>query len=113
MSHRPGLQFGHQAGTLKQGPNTATEYLTQTPPTNAVPAPWTISIDEAAGTVGVSFGRIANLGFLVETSPDLANWSLWNVPDNTLWFSASNLLDTIAGPLTGTNQFFRVKLVEP
>jgi glucose/arabinose dehydrogenase len=95
------------------GANNYYEYLTQTSPTNAVPAPWTISIDEAAGTVGVSFERIANLGFLVETSPDFANWSLWNVPDNTLWFSASNFLDTIAGPLSGTNQFFRVRLVQP
>jgi len=96
------------------GANNYYEYLTQTSPTNAVPAPWVISIDEAAGTVGVSFDRIANLGFLVETSPDFATWSLWNVPDNTLWFSASNFLDTITGPLSGeTSRFFRVKLVEP
>ncbi len=95
------------------GANNYYEYLTQTSPTNAVPAPWTIAIDETAGTVGVSFQRLANLGFLVESSPDFANWNLWDVPDNTLWFSASNFVDTITGPLTSTNQFFRVKLVEP
>jgi hypothetical protein len=96
------------------GANNYYEYLTQTSPTNAVPAPWTIAIDEAAGTVSLNFPRIANLGFLVETSPDFANWSLWNVPDNTLWFSASNFMDSITGPLVGgTNQFFRVSIHEP
>jgi glucose/arabinose dehydrogenase len=95
------------------GANNYYEYLTQTSPTNTVPAPWTIAIDEAVGMVGVSFERVANLGFLVETSPDFANWSLWNVPDNTLWFSASNFVDTISGPLISTNQFFRVRIYEP
>jgi mono/diheme cytochrome c family protein len=96
------------------GANNYYEYLTQTSPTNAVPAPWTIAIDEAAGTVGVSFTRVANLGFLVETSPDFANWSVWDVPENALWFSAANFPDTITGPLTGeTNRFFRMRLVAP
>lgn len=96
------------------GANNYYEYLTQTSPTNAVPAPWTIAIDESAGTVGVSFTRVANLGFLVESSSDFANWNLWDVPENTLWFSAANFVDTIAGPLTGeTNRFFRVRILEP
>jgi hypothetical protein len=96
------------------GANNYYEYLTQTSPTNAVPAPWTISIDKSAGTVGVSFQRIANLGFLVETSTDFTNWSLWNVPDNALWFSASNFVDTVSGPLTTeTNHYYRVKIYEP
>lgn len=94
--------------------NNYYEYLTQTSPTNSVPAPWTISIDESAGTVGVSFQRIANLGFLVETSTDFTNWSLWNVPDNALWFSASNFLDTVSGPWTSElNRYYRVRIYEP
>jgi len=98
----------------QDGANNYYEYLTQTSPTNAVPPPWTISIDENAGTVGVSFQRIANLGFLVETSTDFTNWSLWNVPANVLWFSASNFVNTVTGPLGGeTNRFYRVQIYEP
>ena len=96
------------------GANNYYEYVTQTSPTNAVPAPWTIAIDETTGTVSVNFQRLANLGFLVETSPDFANWNVWNVPANTLWFSASNFTDSVSGPLgTDTNRFFRMKLVTP
>lgn len=96
------------------GANNYYEYLTQTSPTNSLPAPWTIAIDEAAGTVSVSFQRIANLGFLVETSTDFSNWSAWNVPDNVLWFSAANFADIVTGPLIGeTNRYFRVKIIEP
>lgn len=96
------------------GANNYYEYVTQTPPTNAAPAPWTIAIDQAAGTVTVSFKRIANLGFLVEASPDFANWNTWNVPGNTLRFASSNFVDSVSGPLLGeTNHFFRMKLVAP
>ena len=96
------------------GANNYYEYLTQTSPTNAVPAPWIISINKAAGTVGVNFQRIANLGFLVETSTDFTNWSSWNVPNNSLRFSASNFLDTVSGPWVGeTNRFYRVRIYEP
>jgi glucose/arabinose dehydrogenase/mono/diheme cytochrome c family protein len=95
------------------GANNYYEYVTQTSPTNAVPAPWTISIDEAAGTVGVSFQRLANLGFLVETSTDFSSWELWDVPENILWFSATSFPDLITGPLAGPNRYYRVRLVEP
>lgn len=96
------------------GANNYYEYLTQTSPTNAVPAPWTIAMDEAAGTVNVSFQRIANLGFVVETSTNLMQWAVWDVPGNTLWFSASNFVDTVTGPLTDeTSRHFRVRIYAP
>jgi hypothetical protein len=94
--------------------NNYYEYLTHTSPTNALPAPWTIALDETAGTVSVSFQRIANLGFRVETSTDFSDWSAWNVPANVLWFSATNFTDTVTGPLLGaTHRYFRVKIIEP
>ena len=94
--------------------NNYYEYLTKTSPTNALPAPWAISINKAAGTVGVSFQRIANLGFLVETSTNFSNWSVWDVPGNTLWFSASNFANTVTGPWTSeVNRFYRVRIYEP
>jgi hypothetical protein len=42
------------------------------------------------------------------------NWSLWDVPDNALWFSAATFADVITGPFAAeTNRYFRVKLIEP
>jgi hypothetical protein len=96
------------------GANNRYEYLTQTSPLNPVPPPWTISIDEAAGTVGISFHRIANLGFVVETSSNFTTWIDWDVPDNVLWFSAGSFIDTITGPLNAeTNRYFRVRWSNP
>ena len=90
------------------------EYLTQTPPTNAVPSPWGIGIAKNGTNANILFPRLANRGFVVETSETPGNWSPWNVPGNVLWFSASNFSDAVTGPLTlNTNRFFRVKIYEP
>ena len=90
------------------------EFLTRTSPLTNTPPPWAITIDETAGTVGVNFLRLANLGFLVETSTDFANWSAWEVSGNQLFFGASNQLTTVTGPVASeTNRFFRVKIFEP
>ena len=90
------------------------EYLTQTSPLTNVPPPWGIGISRSGTNVNILFPRLANRGFVVETSETLGNWSPWNVPGNVLWFSASNFSDAITGPLTtSTNHFFRVKVYEP
>jgi len=96
------------------GANNYYEYLTQSSPLTNAPPPWTITMNRAAGTVGVSFLRVANLGFVVETSPDFKNWVPWDVPGNRLWYSATSYMDTITGPLTSeTNRFYRVHIYEP
>jgi len=97
------------------GANNYYEWLTQTPPLSNAPPPWTVSIDESAGTVSVNFLRVANLGFVVETGDSLSNWETWDVPGNQLWFSASSFMDSVTGPFdpAGTNRFFRVRIVEP
>ncbi|MEY4385170.1 MAG: hypothetical protein RLY20_453 [Verrucomicrobiota bacterium] len=96
------------------GANNYYEYLTKSSPLTNAPAPWTVAINKSASTVTVSFQRIANLGFVVETSPDnLSNWAPWDVTGNTLWFSASNFTDSVSGPWDGMNRFHRVKIVEP
>ena len=90
------------------------EFLTRTSPRTNAPPPWTITIAEAAGTVGVNFLRLASLGFLVETSTGFEKWSAWDVPGNQLFFGASDQLATVTGPLASeTNRFFRVKILEP
>ena len=90
------------------------EYMTYTSPVVSN-APWRISISQSGTNANVLFPRLANRGFVVETSDRLpGNWSSWNVPGNVLWFSATSFADTIAGPLNrATNQFFRVKIYEP
>jgi hypothetical protein len=94
--------------------NNYYEFLTHTSPLTNVPPPWKVSIDRDAGTVGVSFLRVANLGFVVQTSTDFTNWTPWDVPANRLWFSASNFFDTVVGPLTSEkNRFYRVRIYEP
>lgn len=96
--------------------NNYYEWLTKTPPLTNAPPPWSIvSINENSSTVSVSFLRIANLGFVVETSNPLGNWVPWDVPDNQLWFSASTFVDTVTGPLIPgeTNRYFRVRIVQP
>jgi glucose/arabinose dehydrogenase/mono/diheme cytochrome c family protein len=97
------------------GANNYYEWITQTPPLTNVPPPWSVAIDQFAGTVSVSFPRVANLGFVVETGNTLGNWAAWDVPDNQLWFSASDFEDTVTGPFnpTETNRFFRVQIVTP
>ena len=64
--------------------------------------------------MGVSFVRVANLGFVVQTSTNFVNWVPWDVPDNRLWYSTSNFADMVTGPLTTeTNRFYRVQILEP
>jgi len=112
-TNAPGAAAGQDPDA--DGANNYYEYLTQTSPLTNAPPPWTVSIDKSSATVAVSFQRVANLGFVVETSPDFANWNGWDVPGNTLWFSASNFVDTVTGPWVSgqTNRFFRVQIYEP
>jgi glucose/arabinose dehydrogenase/mono/diheme cytochrome c family protein len=96
------------------GANNYYEFLTQTPPlSNSVP--WSITIDRAGSNVNVSFLRLANVGFAVETSDNFADWSLWDGNPNPLGFGASNQWVSLSGLLnrTETNRFFRVKLTAP
>ncbi len=96
------------------GANNYYEYLTQTSPLTNNPPPWKISISVANTNLDVNFLRLANRGFIVESSTNLSNWSAWNVPGNLLWYSASNFPDAITGTMTfNTNQFFRVKIYAP
>jgi glucose/arabinose dehydrogenase len=96
------------------GANNYYEFLTQTSPISNSP-PWTITFDADASSAAVSFLRIANMGFLVYTSTNFTDWTVWDVPANRLWYSASNFIDTISGPVTAgeANRFFRVQIIPP
>jgi mono/diheme cytochrome c family protein len=94
------------------GANNYYEFLTMTSPVtnNGV---WGIDVSTAGTNVSVNFLQLANRGFVVESSPNLFNWAPWNVPGNQLFFGASNQPVSIPGPLLQTNQFFRVRILEP
>ena len=57
------------------------------------------------------FSIPANRSFQIETSPDLATWSLWNVPGNSGLPQPGGPV-SITAPLTGGQQFFRLRLWE-
>src|SRR6185503_10530901 len=96
------------------GVNNYYEFLTKTDPLAATP-PWDIDISTTGGNANVSFLRLANRGFLVESSGNLRDWSPWDVIGNSVLFGAADVPITISGPLLQgqTNQFFRVKIIEP
>ncbi len=62
------------------------------------------------GSVNIQFLHPAGRSALVETSVDLANWSPWNVPNNTPTFPANTTLRTLSGPPAANSQFFRLRL---
>jgi hypothetical protein len=74
---------------------------------------WTIGVSTAGNNVNVNFLRLANRGFLVQSSPDLSSWTTWDVPGNQLIFGETNQPVSISGPLLPTSQYFRVRIFEP
>ncbi len=61
--------------------------------------------------VTFSFAAPANRSAFVDTSSDLINWSLWDVPGNNgIPLPGGNVM--LTGPMLGTKQFFRLRLQE-
>jgi hypothetical protein len=94
------------------GANNFYEYLTMTSPlaNNGV---WNIGVSATATNVNVYYLRLANRGFLVQSSPDLSSWTTWDVPGNQIIFGETNQWVNISGPLLPTSQYFRVRIFEP
>jgi len=94
------------------GGNNYYEFLTMTSPvTNS--GLWKIDVSTAGTNVSVNLLRLANRGFVIESSGNLFNWAPWDVPGNQLFFGASTQPTSVVGPLLPTNQFFRVRIFEP
>ena len=66
-------------------------------------------LTNSGGSVQLGVAIPVNVSFQVETSTDLTNWSLWDVPGNGGLAQSGNLV-TLAGTAAGPRQFFRVQL---
>ena len=68
-------------------------------------------LDPDAGLIAVAFDIPANRSFRVETSTDLATWTLWDVPGNDGLPRPAGRV-TLTGPLETPRHFFRLRLSE-
>ena len=67
------------------------------------------AVASAGGSVTLGVTVPANVSFQVETSSDMAAWSLWDVSGNGGLPSNGSLV-TLSGARTASRQFFRVRL---
>jgi hypothetical protein len=92
------------------------EYLTHTVPTNSTDA-WQISVALNGALAAINFPQIANRGFEVQATTNLADASSWaplNVPANAPFYPASNRVGTVAEPAASSAPtFYRVRVFEP
>ena len=86
------------------------EFLASTNPRNS--ASFLLPQITAAGpNLTLGFNVPANRSFQIETSADLATWSLWNVPGNQGLPQPGGAV-SITAPGAGPQQFFRLRLWE-
>lgn len=90
------------------------EYLLGTNPKDAGNF-WSISAANANGFVEIQFEQIANRGFEVQVSTNLfpAVWNPLDVPENRLFFSATNFPASVPDLIEGESRFYRVRVFEP
>jgi glucose/arabinose dehydrogenase len=93
------------------GETNALEFLRRTSPLVAQP-PLALGIESNAGLLSLTFDQPAGRGALIETSADLHNWSLWDVPGNQLSFPAASTPRVFAAPQDLPSRFLRLRLSE-
>ena len=93
------------------GQKNGLEFLTHTDPRNTLER-WSLVPVFADGMLQLTFPESANRGFLIETSTDLENWSLWDVPGNSPHFMAVTANRMLSAPVNGLQRFFRARIFE-
>jgi glucose/arabinose dehydrogenase len=89
------------------------EYLTGTDP-NDGGSSWAPDAFSLAGADAVfQFLQPANRSVLVESSTNLVDWTLWDVPGNLVGFPAEAEQRRLSAPAAGANRFFRLKVAAP
>lgn len=89
------------------------EYLAYTNPNSAASVPPSAAISSTNGQLQFSFMQPANRSVVVETSFDLTNWSLWDVPQNSPMYPPTETLRTFAISPGIDHEFFRMRLSAP
>ena len=86
------------------------EFLAGTDPLNGLSFP-TATLAVGASSVTLGLNLPANRWFQVETSTNLLNWSLWDVPGNQA-LPAPGVPVNLTAPAPTAQQYFRVRLGE-
>lgn len=96
------------------GQNNALEFLQRSSPTTpGVPVlPLQPLGNFSPATIEIHFVHPANRSCVIETSTDLLNWSLWDVPGNAPQFPAADTPRVLSGPRVEPHRQFRLKLGE-
>jgi hypothetical protein len=98
------------------GANNELEYLTGTNPLRAGDG-WRVRAVAVDNNAEIDFTRIANRGFEVQWTVDVADASSWqplDVPGNTPIFAVTNSIVKIQDALTNVpGKFYRVRIFEP
>lgn len=95
--------------------NNLLEFLTDTNPNNASGI-WVPSITRTRSGLRVSFMRLANRGFILETSDrllDPASWVPLDVPENQFSFPAQTLEAVFDQAPEEVTRYYRVRIFEP
>jgi glucose/arabinose dehydrogenase len=89
------------------------EFLAYTDPNSAASASPLPNVLGNNGQLQLSFVQPANRSAVVETSFDLATWTLWDVSGNSPMYPAQAMQRTLAIPPGPGQEFFRLRLSEP
>ena len=95
------------------------EYLTDTSPVPPLGANevWGISVERSGDLIEVIYPRLANRGFEVQWTTNLANrasWQFLSTLDNRPYFASTNGETRVADVITnGPPKFYRVRVYEP
>jgi glucose/arabinose dehydrogenase len=92
--------------------SNAWEYLARTSPTNTS-SRFTWEGVFTNGVAAIRFPHPAGRACLIETSTNLTQWTLWEVPGNDHRHPADTQWRTVAGEVEDDRQYFRLRLSEP
>jgi glucose/arabinose dehydrogenase/mono/diheme cytochrome c family protein len=95
------------------GRSNLTEFFTGTDPNDAASFSLDPTLIGANGHLQLNFMQPANRSAIVETSTDLAAWTLWDVPGNGPSFPSTSQMRTLSVALDADRKFFRLRLSEP
>jgi len=76
-------------------------------------APYLPIVSPAGGGFSLTFDHPSNRSVLIETSTNLVDWSLWNIPGNAPVFPSTSQQATVIGPIDLPGRFFRLRLSMP